>query len=105
MSATPAQCPVCASPRIGKRPFRFRVRVDAEIANWVAEVHWHEKQKIERMKDGSIELELPAATLLEARRFILSFGKHALALAPETVVADVREHVTALARAYAGAHA
>ncbi len=90
---------------VGKKPFRFRVRVDAEIANWVAEVHWHEKQKIDRLKDGSIELELPAATLLEARRFILSFGKHALALAPETVVADVREHVTALARAYAGAHA
>ena len=86
---------------VGKKAFRFRVRVDAEIAGWVAEVHWHEKQKIERLKDGSIELELPAATLLEARRFVLSMGKHALALSPAAVVADVREHVMALAKAYA----
>ncbi len=87
---------------VGKKPFRFRVRVDAEIANWVVEVHWHEKQKIERLKDGSIELELPAATLLEARRFILSMGKYARAISPDEVVADVKEHVAALARAYAG---
>ena len=66
----------------------------------MAEVHWHEKQKIDRLKDGSIELELPAATLLEARRFILSMGKYAKALSPAEVVADVREHVSALAKAY-----
>jgi predicted DNA-binding transcriptional regulator YafY len=85
---------------VGKKPFRFRVRVSAEIANWVEEVHWHEQQKIDKLKDGSIELELPAATLLEARRFILAMGKYALAISPEAVVADVRDHVTALAKAY-----
>jgi predicted DNA-binding transcriptional regulator YafY len=41
-----------------------------------------------------------AATLLEARRFILSMGKYAKALSPAEVVADVKEHVTALAKAY-----
>jgi predicted DNA-binding transcriptional regulator YafY len=85
---------------LGAKPVRFRVRVDAAIASWVAEVHWHEKQKIDRKRDGSIELELPAATLLEARRFILSMGRHAKALSPPEVVADVKEHVEALAKAY-----
>ena len=85
---------------VGKKPFRFRVRVGPEIASWVAETHWHEKQKMEWLKDGSIELELPAATLLEARRFILAMGKYAKALSPAEVVADVKEHVEALAKAY-----
>ena len=85
---------------VGKKPIRFRVRVDAEVAGWVEEVHWHEKQKMDRLPDGAIELELPAATLLEARRFILSFGKHALAISPPEVVADVRAHVAALAKGY-----
>ncbi len=85
---------------VGKKAFRFRVRVDAEIAGWVEEVHWDEKQKMTRLPDGSLDLELPAATLLEARKFILSFGRHAKALSPEEVVADVRKHVAALAKEY-----
>ena len=85
----------------GKKPFRFKVRIDAAIAPWVAEVRWHDKQKAVRLPDGALELELPAATILEARRFILSFGKHALAVHPPELVADVKEHVTALAKEYA----
>jgi hypothetical protein len=56
-----------------------------------------------RLPDGAIELELPAGSLLEARRFVLSFGKHAEVLGPEELLADVREHVRALAAVYGGA--
>ena len=85
---------------VGKARFRFRVRFGEEIAAWITEVRWHEKQKLTRLPDGSLELELPAGSLLEARRFVLSFGKHAEVLAPEELVADVREHVAELARTY-----
>ena len=50
-----------------------------------------------------IELELPAGSLLEARRFVLSFGKHAQVLAPEELIADVKDHVLSLAGVYGGA--
>lgn len=85
---------------VGKPRFKFRVRFGREVAEWITEVRWHEKQKLVRLADGGVELELPAGSLLEARRFVLSFGRHAEALAPEGLVADVREHVAALARGY-----
>jgi predicted DNA-binding transcriptional regulator YafY len=85
---------------VGKPRFRFRVRFGSEVAEWITEVRWHEKQKLTRLPDGGVELELPAGSLLEARRFVLSFGRHAEAVAPEELVADVREHVGALAKTY-----
>lgn len=85
---------------VGKPRFRFRVRFGAEIADWITEVRWHEKQKLSRLPDGGVELELPAGSLLEARRFVLSFGRHAEVLSPEELVADVTEHVRALAKTY-----
>jgi proteasome accessory factor B len=88
---------------VGKPRFRFRVRFGKEIAEWITEVRWHEKQKLVRLPDGGIELELPAGSLLEARRFVLSFGKHAEVLGPEELLADVKEHVRALAGVYGGA--
>ena len=88
---------------VGRPRFRFRVRFAREIAEWVTEVRWHDKQKLVRLPDGSIELELPAGSLLEARRFVLSFGKHAEVLGPEELLADVKEHVRALAAVYGSA--
>jgi predicted DNA-binding transcriptional regulator YafY len=85
---------------VGKDTFRFRVRFSAEIAPWIEEVHWHAKQKLVKLPDGQVDLELPAGSLLEARRFVLSFGKHARVLEPKELVADVRGHVTELAAMY-----
>ena len=88
---------------VGRPRFRFRVRFGREIAEWITEVRWHEKQKLVYLPDGGIELELPAGSLLEARRFVLSFGKHAQVLAPEELIADVKDHVLSLAGVYGGA--
>lgn len=86
---------------VGKLSFRFRVRFGREIAEWITEVRWHDKQKLVRRSEGDVELELPAGSLLEARRFVLSFGKHAEVLTPTEPVDDVREHVRGLAARYA----
>ncbi|HRY45476.1 MAG TPA: WYL domain-containing protein [Thermoanaerobaculia bacterium] len=85
---------------VGKPRFRFRVRFGREIAEWITEVRWHEKQKLVRRSDGDVELELPAGSLLEARRFVLSFGMHAEVLGPEELVEDVKAHVRSLAERY-----
>jgi predicted DNA-binding transcriptional regulator YafY len=87
---------------VGKERFRFRVRFSAEIAPWIEEVHWHAKQKLVKLPDGQVDLELPAGSLLGARRFVLSFGKHARVLEPKELVADVRGHVAELAAMYGG---
>jgi predicted DNA-binding transcriptional regulator YafY len=84
----------------GSEPFRFRVRLDREIAAWSEEVRWHPKQKVTRNADGSIELELPAGSLWEARRFVLSFGRHAKALSPPELVVDLKAEADAMRKVY-----
>lgn len=56
---------------VGSEPFRFRVRFTKSMAAWVAEVRWHPKQKVTQLPGGELELELPAGSLFEARRFVL----------------------------------
>jgi predicted DNA-binding transcriptional regulator YafY len=85
---------------VGKPRFRFKVRFGPEIEEWITEVRWHEKQKVTKLSDGGVELELPAGSLLEARRFVLSFGRHAEVVSPPELLADVKEHVAALAKGY-----
>jgi len=47
-------------------------------------------------------LELPAESLREAKKFILSYGRHAAADAPPELVADLRDEVEAMASLYGG---
>jgi predicted DNA-binding transcriptional regulator YafY len=89
---------------VGKGPaFRFRVRFSPEVSGEVREMVWHAKQKIEAGPDGEAILELPAESLREARRFILAYGRHAEALAPPELVADLRAESEAMARTYSRA--
>jgi len=70
------------------------------MAAWVAEVRWHPKQKLTPLPDGELELELPAGSLFEARRFVLSFGREAIALAPPSLVEALRAETSEMAAAY-----
>jgi predicted DNA-binding transcriptional regulator YafY len=85
---------------VGSEPFRFRVRFAKAMAAWVAEVRWHPKQKLTSLPNGELELELPAGSLFEARRFVLSFGREAVALAPPELVEALRTETGEMAAAY-----
>jgi predicted DNA-binding transcriptional regulator YafY len=85
---------------VSGKPFRFRVRIAREIAPWVEEVRWHPAQKLEKKKNGDLILDLPAGSLLEARRFVLTFGRHAKALEPKELVGEMREEAGELRRIY-----
>lgn len=84
----------------GGKPFRFRVRFSKEISEEVRELKFHPKQKLERGPDGEAILELPAESLKEARRFVLAYGKDAVALSPPELVEEVREEIALLEGAY-----
>ncbi len=85
---------------VGSDHFRFRVRLDRDVAAWSEEVRWHPAQKITRNADGSLDLELPAGSLWEARRFVLSFGRFAKALSPPELVADMKAESAAIRKLY-----
>jgi len=87
---------------VGKgRAFRFRVRFSPEVSGEIQEMVWHPQQKIEIDADGGAILELPGESLREARRFVLTYGRHARALSPPELVADLADEARAMAAAYA----
>jgi predicted DNA-binding transcriptional regulator YafY len=85
---------------VGGKPFRFKVRVAKEIAPWITEVRWHPAQKLEALKNGDIVLDLPAGSLIEARRFVLSLGRFGKALGPKELVVAMRAEIRAMKREY-----
>ncbi len=85
---------------VGSEPFRFRVRFTKAMAAWVAEVRWHPKQKMTALPNGELELELPAGSLFEARRLVLSFGRDAVAMAPPALVEALRAETEEMAATY-----
>jgi predicted DNA-binding transcriptional regulator YafY len=84
----------------GGRPFRFRVRFSSEIAPTIREVRWHPKQTLQIFENGEVELELPAGHINEAKRFVLSFGKHARVLSPQPLIDDVSREAEEMAAQY-----
>jgi predicted DNA-binding transcriptional regulator YafY len=83
-----------------EKPFRFRVRFSREISEEVRELQFHPKQKIERGPDGEAILELPAESLKEARRFVLGYGRDAVAISPPELVDQLQKETAVLHRAY-----
>jgi predicted DNA-binding transcriptional regulator YafY len=86
----------------GGRPFRFRVRFSREVSDEIREQHWHPDQKIETTRAGEVILELPARSIQEARRFVLTYGTDAEALSPPELVQDLCAQALGLSRAYRG---
>jgi len=84
----------------GGKPFRFRVRFSREISEEVRELQFHPKQKIETGPNGEAILELPAESLKEARRFVLGYGRDAVAISPPELVDQLQEETAVLHRAY-----
>ena len=85
---------------VGGKPFRFKVRVAKEIAPWITEVRWHPAQKLETLKNGDVVLDLPAGSLIEAKRFVLSLGRFGKALGPKELVGEMRAELREMGRTY-----
>ena len=84
----------------GKKQYRIKLEFDPFAARLVAERTWHESQRIRSRRDGSLVLELELAGLEEIERWILSWGSHVRVLAPEELIALVREAATAIEKQY-----
>ncbi len=62
---------------------KVRIAFDAEVAHRITAREWHPGQKLKTKKDGSGMLEFPAASLEEAMRWVLGWGKHVKVLGPK----------------------
>lgn len=81
--------------------FEVRIRFDAAAADYIREKRWHPSQKLVELPDGGLELFLRLGSLVEVQRWVLGWGGHAVALAPEGLVRGVQLAAGALLERHA----
>lgn len=85
----------------GRDEVVVRVRFSASVARYVQESRWHPTQKLKPCADRGVIAEFQLTSTQEIRAWILSFGRHAEVLAPDTLRAEVIAELTAALDNYA----
>jgi proteasome accessory factor B len=80
----------------GTEEHLVRIWFDSFAARFVVEKKWHKSQKINHLKNGEIELQIKLNSLQEISRWVLSWGEHARALAPEVLIKQMANVATCL---------
>ncbi len=74
--------------------YSVRLRFDRKVAGNVAEVHWHDSQRVEFNSDGSADMHLEIDGLGEITWWILGYGDQVEVVSP----AALRKRVAAVAK-------
>jgi predicted DNA-binding transcriptional regulator YafY len=77
-----------------------KVRFAPAVTRYVCESRWHESQKLTAQKDGSVVAEFRLSGTEEIKRWIMSFGQHAVVLAPDSLRAEIVQELNSLLAAY-----
>ncbi len=78
------------------------VRFSPTVARYVMEKSWHPSQKLTQQKSGHVIAEFRLSGLPEFKSWILSFGRHAEVLRPESLREELIEEFKILAAMYQG---
>lgn len=87
----------------GEGEVHVKVRFSPTVARYVKESTWHRSQQLTPQQDGYLVADFDLDGTEEIKRWILSFGKHAEALQPDELRAEVAEEIRTLLTQYAGA--
>ena len=79
----------------GEGDIRIAVRFSPTVARYVQEKHWHESQKLAPQPDGSLLAEFRLGSTEEIKSWLLSFGKNAVVLAPESLRQEMTDEFEA----------
>ena len=74
----------------GRDRFNIRIRFNDFAADYIREKKWHASQKLTELKDGGVELRLQLSSLVEIKRWILSWGGSAFVIEPPELAESVR---------------
>ena len=79
---------------IGKQTTRYRLRFPAYLAKQIGERSWHPSQKVKKLRDGGVELELTCYESPEVDAWVRSYGADVDVLEP----ASLRGELVTMAR-------
>ena len=82
----------------GEKLTTVRVQFDAFAAPYIRERRWHPSQTINELPRprGHIEVTMRLNNLIDVRRWILSWGRHARVLAPDALVLAIKNESAAM---------
>jgi len=83
---------------VGGKVYDVEILFDAKTAPYIVERQWHKTQTIETHQDGSIVLRFTASGLNDIKRWILGYGKGAIAKSPPELVQMLQEETEIMAR-------
>jgi len=75
----------------GEGQYDVVVRFNARAADYIREKKWHESQKLQPLKNGSVDLHLKLSSLVEIERWVLSWGGDAKVLKPRELAEAVHQ--------------
>ncbi len=84
----------------GDGDVKIKVRFAAAVARYVCESNWHDSQKLSPQKDGGVLAEFHLSDTEEIKRWIMSFGQHAVVQEPESLKAEIIQELNSLLAAY-----
>jgi len=82
------------------KPVRVRIWFAADIAEYIREKTWHDTQKFETQKDGSIIFEAEVAGTKEIEFWVLKWGAKAKVLAPKSLQDSIRSEIETMRAIY-----
>ena len=88
----------CFQTEQGDRLYEFVIEFSAKVAPFIWERRWHLSQEIDKHADGSLTLRMEVGGLQEVKRWVLGYGKEALAKSPPELVKLLREETQAMAQ-------
>ncbi|MGA2033861.1 MAG: WYL domain-containing protein [Thermoguttaceae bacterium] len=84
----------------GEGDVKIVVRFAPAVARYVGESNWHESQKLTQQKDGSLVAEFQLSDTEEIKRWIMSFGQHAVVQEPESLRDEIVQELNSLLAEY-----
>jgi predicted DNA-binding transcriptional regulator YafY len=84
----------------GDQSWPIRIRFTRDAARYVQESWWHDSQKFVPAPDGAVEMQLELNGLSSVTKWILSFGRNAIALEPPELIAGVRSELLQMLNSY-----
>ena len=80
--------------------FQVKLQFFPPTSDYIAERVWHPEQKVTRLEDKSVILEMPANSLSEMKKFVLSYGAKVKVLEPEELAELVRDETKQMSEIY-----
>jgi proteasome accessory factor B len=87
----------------GKGEIIVKVKFLPAVARYVQESKWHDSQHLSPQKDGSVLAEFRLSSMEEIKRWLLGFGRQAVALEPVTLSEEMAEELRDALALYEGA--